>query len=88
MKIQALVLLRIILAASFAQTVEAHVGALSKPLLDVLQERYYKVRSRRGAIWVVVARFRARASPCPCMTGGAAGAYTLSCCSGGPAGRG
>lgn len=43
MKIQALVLLRVVLAASFAQTFEAHIGALSKPLLGVLQERYYKV---------------------------------------------
>lgn len=43
MKIQALVLLRVILAASFAQTLEPHIRTLSKPLLDVLQERYYKV---------------------------------------------
>ena len=43
MKIQALVLLRVVLAASLAQTFEAHIGALSEPLLGVLRERYYKV---------------------------------------------
>lgn len=44
MKIQALILLRLILASSFAQAFQPHVQALSQPLLGVLAERYYKAR--------------------------------------------
>lgn len=43
MKVQALVLLRAILAATFGQTWDAHVSTLKHPLLAVLGERYYKV---------------------------------------------
>ena len=44
MKIQALILLRLTLASSFAQAFEPHVKALSQPLLGGLTERYYKAR--------------------------------------------
>jgi hypothetical protein len=44
MKIQALILLRLTLASSFAHAFEPHIKALSQPLLGVLTERYYKAR--------------------------------------------
>ena len=48
MKIQALILLRLTLASSFAQAFEPHIKALSQPLLGVLTERYYKARPGRS----------------------------------------
>lgn len=50
MKIQALVLLRLILASSFSQTFQPHIQALSQPLLDALSERYYKVNAVSSGI--------------------------------------
>ena len=44
MKIQALILLRLTLASSFAHAFEPHVQELLQPLLGVLSERYYKAR--------------------------------------------
>ncbi len=44
-KVQALVLLRLVLASSFAQALEPHIKTLAPPLLSVLSERYYKVHT-------------------------------------------